>query len=132
MSSYSIGEVAARLDLSVDTLRYYEKIGLIPRVNRSRSGVRRYDEKDISRLQFIKRAQKMNFTLAEIADLLRMRDNPHDAQADVRRLTAAKLEAVQERLAELETLRGELQLLLNLCQSRDNECPILDEIDGRR
>ncbi len=64
-----IGEVSQSTGLSADTLRYYERIGLLPRVVRASSGRRRYSDRDISRLQFIQRAQRMNFTLAEIADL---------------------------------------------------------------
>ncbi len=62
-----IGEVARQLEISVDTLRYYEKIGLLPKVHRTESGIRDYDDKDISRLKFIKRAQQMNFPLSPIS-----------------------------------------------------------------
>lgn len=74
--TYKIGEVSGLLELSADTLRYYEKIKLLPKVSRNASGVREYDDKDISRLKFIQRAQKMNFSLKEINGLLQMRENP--------------------------------------------------------
>lgn len=129
MNSYAIGKVARQLALSVDTLRYYEKIGLLPKVSRAESGVRRYSDKDISRLKFIKRAQQMNFTLAEIGDLLNMRDDPQHARTEVRQLTENKLNEVEERLSELDTLRKELILLVNLCSASDEGCPIIDRID---
>jgi len=129
MNSYAIGEVARQLAVSVDTLRYYEKIGLLPKVNRAESGIRQYSDKDISRLKFIKRAQQMNFTLAEIAGLLKMREDPHHARNEVRQLTANKLAEVEARLNELETLRRELSLLVNLCTASEKGCPIIDSID---
>jgi len=67
MKSYRIGELSSLLGLSADTLRYYEKIRLLPPVTRNASRLRLYDDKDVSRLHFIRRAQRMNFTLAEIA-----------------------------------------------------------------
>ncbi len=129
MCSYPIGEVARQLALSADTLRYYEKIGLLPKVSRAESGVRRYCDKDISRLKFIKRAQQMNFTLAEIGDLLKMREDPQHARAEVRQLTANKLMEVEARLAELDTLRRELTLLVNLCSASGEGCPIMDRFE---
>ena len=97
-NSLRIGDIARTLGLSVDTLRYYEKIGLLPRVGRNESGIRAYCERDISRLRFIQRAQKMGFSLAEISMLLTMRENPQRAREHVRTLTAAKLEEVDARL----------------------------------
>ena len=129
MNCYRIGDVAKELGLSADTLRYYEKIKLLPRVSRTASGTREYDDKDISRIKFIKRAQKMNFSLAEISDLLKMRENPQKVRDEVRQLTKDKLLEVDEHLQSLNTLRNELQLLLNLCQGAEQGCPILEELD---
>ena len=128
MSSYTIGEIARKLEISVDTLRYYEKIGLLPKVSRAESGIRQYSDKDVSRLKFIKRAQQMNFTLAEIGDLLKMRENPLHARDEVRQLTAEKLKEVEVRLSELDTLRKELTLLVNLCTASKEGCPIIDKL----
>jgi len=131
MNQYRIGEIAAKLGLSADTLRYYEKIGLLPRVARQDSGVRLYDNKDLSRLRFIQRAQKMDFTLAEIGTLLKMRDSPQTARKSVRELTAKKLAETETHLGELKTLRNELRLLLNLCNGSRKSCGILKEMDRR-
>lgn len=128
-STLSIGDIGHVLGLSADTLRYYEKIGLLPGVSRSASGIRRYGERDLSRLRFIQRAQKMGFTLAEIGMLLTMRDNPQRARAGVRKLTAAKLDETESRLKEITLLRNELQLLLNLCRGAKTGCPIIETID---
>ena len=129
MSKFQIGQLSQHLGLSPDTLRYYEKIGLLPSVTRNSAGLRIYDDKDISRLKFIQRAQRMNFTLAEIGQLLEMRENPQNVRADVRALTHKKLSVVEEHLEELVTLRNELQLLINLCQGTEEGCPIIDDID---
>ncbi|NOZ11818.1 MAG: heavy metal-responsive transcriptional regulator [Gammaproteobacteria bacterium] len=126
---YRIGDVIRLLGLSADTLRYYEKIGLLPPVNRTPSGIRIYNKQDLSRLRFIKRAQKMRFTLAEIGMLMNMRTNPQHARDEVRQLTANKLAEVELNLAEIQVLRDELRLLLNLCRGSEDGCPIIETID---
>jgi len=74
----------------------------------------------------------MNFTLAEISDLLKMREDPQHARDGVRELTRMKLAAVERQLSELDTLRKELQLLVNLCTGSEDGCPIIDGIDGEK
>lgn len=129
MKSYRIGQLSSLLGLSADTLRYYEKIGLLPPVTRNASGLRLYDDKDVSRLNFIRRAQRMNFTLAEIAHLMEMRENPQSARSEARALMQAKLHDVEVQIQELKTLRGEMSLLINLCRGAVEGCPIIEEID---
>ena len=129
MKSYRIGGVTKLLGISADTLRYYEKIGLLPAINRTVSGIRVYIERDLSRLRFIRRAQKMQFSLKEIAELLKMREDPQHARDEVRILTRSKLSEVEEHLDDLQFLRNELQLLLNLCTASENGCPIIEGID---
>jgi len=126
---YKISEVSAQLSLTQDTLRYYEKIGLLNTVERSASGIRQYTAGDISRLRFIQRAQKMNFSLAEISELLTMRQDPQHARDEVRLLTSTKLVEIEARLEELSSLRNELQLLLNLCRNTKGDCPIIENIE---
>lgn len=129
MKSYHIGKVTKILGVSADTLRYYEKIGLLPPISRTDSGIRDYDDRDLSRLKFIKRAQKMRFSLKEIAELLNMREDPQHARDEVRILTRNKLTEVEEHLDDLQFLRNELQLLLNLCIASEDGCPIIESID---
>ena len=124
-----IGEVVTTLAISADTLRYYEKIKLIPKVHRNNGGVRFYSDKDLSRLRFIKRAQKMGFSLEEITQLLKFRENPQKAKPKVRELAHHKLEEVEQHLTELTTLRNEQRLLTNLCGTREEGCPILESFD---
>lgn len=125
-----IGDVVRELGLSADTLRYYEKIGLLPRVARDPSGLRRYEARDLSRLRFIKRAQKMGFSLDEIGQLLQFRDNPQSARPQVRALAGEKLAQINRHLDELAVLRDELTLLVNLCGASLEGCPILEGLDS--
>ena len=126
-----IGEVATAMGISGDTLRYYEKIGLMPKVSRSDAGVRLYSDKDISRLRFIKRAQKMHFSLKEIGQLLSFREDPQQAKPQVRALAHHKLTEIESHLKELGTLRDELQLLTGLCAGSVQGCPILEKLDDK-
>lgn len=128
---YRIGDITRLTGLSADTLRYYEKIKLLPPVHRTESGVRVYDERDLSRLRFIQRAKSMNFSLEEITRLLEMREDPQHARDEVRELTHRKLQEVKDHLQELDTLRKELTLLINLCRSSEAGCPIIDDLDSR-
>lgn len=130
MNEYRIGKMTELVGLSADTLRYYEKIGLLPTIARNSGGVRLYADKDASRLRFIKRAQRMNFSLAEIAQLLEMRDSPGSVRKEVRALTQQKLLQVEEQLEDLNILRDEMRLLINLCRGAKDGCPIIEDIDN--
>ncbi len=125
-----ISEVSELLGMSADTLRYYEKIALLPPVQRTASGMRRYQPRDISDLRFIQRAKAMNFSLDEISRLLKMRQDPQNARSDVRELTHAKLQEIENHLQDLTSLKNELTLLVSLCQGSEDGCPILDSFQG--
>lgn len=129
-NQYRIGDVTRLTGFSADTLRYYEKIKLLRPVTRTPSGLRVYDERDLSRLRFILRAKAMNFSLDEIARLLEMREDPQHARDEVRELTHRKLEVVARHMKELKTLHGELTLLVNLCRGTQAGCPIIEDLDN--
>jgi len=129
--TYKISDIAEQTELSADTLRYYEKIGLLKKVSRAPSGVRLYSDQDLSRLRFIQRAKTMNFSLDEIAKLLQMRENPGRAKKSVRQLTQDKLVEVETHLKTLSTLQKELTLLVNLCTGSKEGCPIIDDINRK-
>ncbi len=128
-TDYKISDVSKETGLSVDTLRYYEKAGLLKNIHRASSGVRLYNDADLSRLRFIQRAKTMNFTLDEISKLLQMRENPARVKKNVRQLTQNKLDEVEHHLKMLNTLRNELTLLVNLCTGSADGCPIIEDID---
>jgi len=87
--------------------------------------LRIYDDDDLSRLQFIRRAQCMNFSLAEIGTLLRFRENPERCRLDVRELTLRKFEEIDEQLGNLDALGHELRSLARLCSSANDGCAII-------
>ncbi len=127
--SLTIGKLAQQSGLSVDTLRYYERIGLLPgveRVNRQR----RYSTDHLQRLHFIRRAQSMDFSLQEIGQLLQLRESPEESRSEVRELAKEKLSAITARLETLQKLHGELSQLVECCQSSGpGPCPIIKNLE---
>lgn len=128
--SYSIGQVGQQTGLSADTLRYYERIGLLSQVARNSGGQRRYSEADIGRLRFIRRTQSMDFSLEQIGELLQLREKPGDVRSEVRGLTEQKLQAIEARIAELTQLRDELAGLVEQCRTSEGCCPIIEHMAG--
>ncbi len=108
-----IGEVAAITHLSVKTIRYYEEIGLLaPTVERSKSGYRLFTNQVINRLGFIKRAQSLGLSLSEIQDILNIYQNGELPCGEMKQHLQAKVKAINEQIAALESLKQELQGLL--------------------
>jgi len=124
----TIARLGAAAGVGVETVRYYQRRGLLP-VPASLGEVRRYDETDLRRLRFIRRAQAAGFTLEEIGELLAL-DRTGD-RARVRELAAERLAALDARIAELETARTALERLRATCASgTKGPCPILEAFDG--
>lgn len=136
-ATFTIGTLARRAGVEVQTVRYYERRGLLPPVARKRSGYRLYDEGSLKRLQFIRRAKELGFTLKECGELLALRvaglkvDGLRvDGRADcekVRGRAEAKLRDVEGRIKSLKSVRGVLEELVVACKKRrpSEECPIL-------
>ncbi len=126
-----IGEVARQAGVNVQTLRYYERRGLLPEPKRSDGNYREYEAGTASRVRFIKRAQALGFELEEIKELLDLHDAPNRAPAKVRRLAEDKLAEIERKLGELERMRGVLRGLVTQCRnrSRNRQCPILDALE---
>jgi MerR family mercuric resistance operon transcriptional regulator len=121
----TIGELARRAGVNVETVRYYERRGLLDEPPRTPSGYRQYGADDLWRLQFIARAKQLGFTLAEIADLV----GDHGQRSTMGVLDAArtKLASVEERQRDLVELRGRLERLVQLCADGDpGACTSLD------
>jgi MerR family transcriptional regulator, mercuric resistance operon regulatory protein len=118
----TIGMLADDLGVSVDTVRYYERRGLLPEPRRTDSGYRSYADEDRRTLAFILRAKEHGFTLKEIAGLLaHVGDGMDDAPAAVRAAAAAKLEDLREQRRELDSIESRLERLLRLCDDGDAE-----------
>ncbi|WP_407351557.1 heavy metal-responsive transcriptional regulator [Luteimonas sp. R10] len=126
-----IGELARRAEVGIDTLRYYEREGLLPPPRRLASGYRSYGEDDLARLHFIRRAKTLGFTLAEIRDLLALSGRREDDMAGMKAAAADKLVDVETRLAELDRIRDGLKALLASCPGHGAlaQCPILHALD---
>ena len=124
-----IGIVAKKIGLSVDTIRFYERNGLLPRPPRTEGGFRRYGENDVETIAFVRRVQGLGFKLSEIRGLLRLRGNRLQPCAPVRRRLQEKLGDVQRKLRDLHKLEDELRLALRSCnrelRKRPAHCPIL-------
>lgn len=120
-----IGQLARRAGVGIDTIRYYERNGLLAPRGRLASGYRRYGEIELAQLRFIRRAQKLGFTLKEIAALLGL-SAKHDV-AQIRSSAASKLADVDERIADLQRVRAGLAQLVAACPGHGQaaDCPIL-------
>jgi MerR family mercuric resistance operon transcriptional regulator len=127
-NALTIGTLARRASVGVETIRFYERRGLVPR--RPARGFRAYPEETVARIRFIRQAQALGFTLKEIAGLLALRVAPGTDCASVRERAAAKLEDVEARLAELARIRRALEKLLAACPGRGAvaSCTILGAI----
>lgn len=108
MTTLRAGQVAAAAGVNVETLRYYERRGIIPDPDRSLGGHRLYDETTVTTLRVIKAAQRLGFTLDEVAELLEAGRHRHGRAAGLRARTEAKLAEVNERIADLEVIRDSL------------------------
>ncbi|MBU3069210.1 MAG: heavy metal-responsive transcriptional regulator [Candidatus Thiodiazotropha taylori] len=127
-----IGDLAKKADVTVDTLRYYEKIGLLNGVKRSSSGYRSYDQNNVEQVRFIRNAQHSGFSLDEIAQLLKFRAAPIDAKPKVRSLAEVKVSELSERIEGLIALRDEMKELIEQCvRSGESECPIIDSFNAQ-
>ena len=129
-AALSISETSTTTGMSQDTLRYYERIGLLTRVARNAGGQRRYTSDDIARLRFIRRAQAMDFSLEEIGELLALRDLDGDVRSDVRALAENKLVAIVARIETLSALRDELAALIAACHASERDCPIIGRMEN--
>lgn len=125
----TIGGLAKAAGVGVETVRYYQRIGLMPTPARDYGSVRRYNAVSVQRLHFIKRAQQLGFTLEEVAHLLRLEDGTHCNEA--RTLATHKLIAVEQKLADLHAMRDVLAKLIAACGSRrgaKQSCPLIESL----
>ena len=135
-----IGKVSEQTGLSVEAIRFYEKQRLLERPPRTEGGFRLFNTQDIERIQFIRRAQRLGFSLPEIRELLVLQRDDGEACSHVRDLLKAKIELIHNKIAELVTLEQQLAKKLRKCErslrasgdAHKGGCPVLEEIaDGR-
>ncbi|HHL40870.1 MAG TPA: heavy metal-responsive transcriptional regulator [Deltaproteobacteria bacterium] len=129
----TIGETARRAGVNLQTIRYYERKGLLLPAGRTASGYRLYDEDALKRLLFIRHAKELGFTLEEIRGLMELRVGSGTACGKVRERAGAKLASVERKIEALKTIRRILRELIDACGKRrpTEECPILKAIEER-
>ena len=128
--SISIGKLAKLSQVTIDSIRFYERRGLIAEPNRSESNYRRYPLEAVRRLRFIKKAQRLGFSLDEIKDLLNLHHDPKTSKADVKARTESKISDIKGKIQDLTKMLKALEQLNKLCDGHGpiDECPILEAL----
>jgi MerR family mercuric resistance operon transcriptional regulator len=123
----TISKLAKELGINIETIRFYERKGLIDQPSKPSTGYRHYSDQIVSRIRFIKRAQELGFTLEEVANLLVLSDQPCHR---VQELAQNKLTSVQAKIKDLRRLETALDSLLDECRANDdsNHCPVIDSL----
>ena len=131
MKSLTIGHLAREAGVNLETVRYYERRGLLPKPPRSASGYRLFPSDAARRLRFIRRAQELGFSLKEIRELLSLRVSRTTTSLDIRTRAEAKIADVEGKIRSLESMKKTLRKLTNVCDGcvPVAECPILESLD---
>jgi MerR family mercuric resistance operon transcriptional regulator len=126
----TIGHLARRTGANIETIRYYERIGLLPMALR-RGRYRSYDTSDISRLGFVCRSRKLGFSIKEVRALLSLAAVGHENCAEARDLAAVNLQDVRKRIADLRRMERALTTTVRACDAGNNSgCPLIDSLEG--
>lgn len=128
----TIGELASRTGVGIETIRFYEKKGLIPDPERSHSGYRQYPEDAVRRIRFVLHAKDLGFSLAEIGELLSLRVDSRGGCASVKEKAQKKIDDMEQRIEILTAMRARLSRLIGSCEAREptSECPILEVLEN--
>src|SRR5204863_339853 len=125
-----ISEAAEQAGVNVQTLRYYERRGLLPRPPRRASGYREFPDEAVRVVRFIKRTQELGFTLDEVEELLRLRRNSGRNRARIRSVAEQRIVQIEQKIAELDRMKGALKALVHSCHEGTTlECPIIEALD---
>ena len=132
MSEMTIGKAARAAGVGVETIRFYERNGLIEQPPKPARGFRVYPEETVRRVRFIRQGQELGFSLRQIAELLSLKADPATDCSDVRRRAQAKLDEVDEKLATLTGIRAALEELIAACPGRGalRACSIMEALEG--
>lgn len=132
METIRIGRLAELSGVSIDTVRYYEREGLLPKPSRRASGYREYRASDVERLRFVRRAKELGFTLTEIAELLSLTDNRQADMQGVKQKAEDRLAQVEQKIAELRRVKRGLERLIAACPGHGelDSCPIVAALCG--
>ena len=128
-----IGSAAEQAGVNVQTLRYYERRGLLPQPPRRQSGYREFADEAVRVVRFIKRAQDLGFTLDEVEELLQLRNDKRRDRARVRAVAEHRIREIDGKIAELRAMKKALDHLVHCCRDGATlECPIIEALDGAR
>ena len=128
----NISSAAAQAGLTVKTVRYYDSIGMVSPYQNPQTGYRDYSETDIAKLHFVGTARRFNFSIEECRELLSLYEDKNRSSETVKALTVQKIAEIEDRLAELTTLRDQLAHLANSCHGDNRpDCPILDALSSK-
>lgn len=130
MSKRSIGKLSKETGLSVQTIRYYEKLGILPEPARTESGYRNYSDDYFEHIHFIKNAREMGFSLEEIKLLVNLRRSEEALGKDVKEIVNSKIQKINEQIKSLEATRNYLSSLNQSCSGKmsTDKCPILNKL----
>lgn len=128
MIDFPIGEAARRSGVTIETIRYYEREGIVPVAERSANGRRRYDAKAVARLRFVKRCRDLGFSISEVKALMSLASDQSANCAKVKRIGEDHLGDVRGKIADLKRLETALVELLSHCEAGRTDCPMLKEL----
>ena len=131
MECLTIGKLAKKAQVNTETIRYYERRGLISRPPRPYSGYRQYPYETFKRIDFIKRAKELGFSLKEIGDLLSLRVDPTTSGSDIKSRTETKIDDIEEKIKTLQKMKNALVDVSRACGGKGpvSECPILEALE---
>lgn len=133
MTAMRIGEIAKRSGIGIETIRYYEREGLLEEPKRRPSGYRQYDVSTLERLEYIRGAKELGFTLAEIRELLELSFTTHEGCEHIQKKAETKLVDIEDKIRSLRKMRRSLSSILERCRSRNSaeSCPLVHQAKRR-
>lgn len=124
-----IGQISEQTDCKIETIRYYEKIGLLPKPSRTEGGYRNYDEEHLKRLVFVRRSRELGFTIEEIRALLKLVDSRDYTCSDIRGIAMKHIVDIRNKIADLKKLEKTLSQIASQCTGDPKpECPIVEAL----
>jgi len=130
MEKLTIGQLAKKANVNLETIRYYERRGLLPEPPRNKSGHRQYSLEEVKRTEFIKRCQALGFSLKEVSELISLKVIPGTTCGDIKARVETKIADVEKRIVDLEKIREALLRMSSKCIGKGpvGQCPILEEL----
>ena len=126
-----ISEAAEQAGVNVQTVRYYERRGLLPKAPRRASGYREFPADAVARVRFIKRAQELGFSLDEVEELLQLQRGPRRDRGRIRKISERRIAQIDQKISELTRMRKALSALVHACHENGTlECPIIEALSG--